>query len=135
MNGTHVRNSECGKIIPLVLATTTPGCSGRSNSAAFAQMRRNVAATNTAQSTSGRLFVNIQPSTSTSRLFDGCHGVLEGTPSCEMLSLTNTTFDLLIPELLLNTALLAFLLCLLGMHFPVDAGPEHDVFADRGRIE
>lgn len=52
-----------------------------------------------------------------------------------MLSLTDTTFDLLILELLLNATLLTFLLGLLGVRFPVDAGTENDVFADRGCVE
>lgn len=52
-----------------------------------------------------------------------------------MLSLTNTTFDLLILQLLLHATLLAFLLGLLGMHFPVNAGTENNIFADGGGIK
>lgn len=52
-----------------------------------------------------------------------------------MLSLTNTTFDLLILQLLLDATLLSFLLGLLSMYFPVDAGTEDDIFANRGGIK
>jgi hypothetical protein len=132
---THVRNSESSKIVSLVLATAAAACSGSSSSSGtFAQMRRNIASTSSTQTASRRLLV-IKTSASTRALIDRRHSILERTTSREMLSLANTTFDLLILQLLLNTTLLSFLLSLLGMYFPVNAGTEDDIFADRGGIK
>jgi hypothetical protein len=72
----------------------------------------------------------------TGGFLDGSHGVLEGTASCEVLSGTNTTLNLLVLELILHAALLAaILLGLLSLSLPVDAGAEDNVLADGGGIE
>jgi hypothetical protein len=97
-------------------------------------VRRNVASRALAERT-GLVLVGSALG-ATSGLLDGSHGVLEGTASCEMLSGTNTTLNLLVLELILHAALLAaILLSLLGLSLPVDAGTEDDVLADGGGIE
>lgn len=52
-----------------------------------------------------------------------------------MLAVTNSTFDLLVLQLFLQTALLALLLDLLGLSLPVHAGAEYNVLSDGGGIE
>lgn len=97
-------------------------------------MRRHIAGRTSAQAT-GSLLV-VAHITSTGGLFDRGHGVLEGTPSREVLAGTDTTLDLLVFELVLHAALLAALLLrLLGLSLPVDAGTEGDVLADGGGLE
>ena len=49
-----------------------------------------------------------------------------------MLAVTDTALDLLVLELVLELLLLGVLL--LGVLTPVDAGSEHDVLGDRGRV-
>lgn len=99
-------------------------------------MRRHVAATANTQTT--RTFVRIgalRSSTSPS-LVDGRHRILERTPGRKVLSGTNPTLDLLVLQLVLDTALLAtILLSLSGLRLPVNRGPENNILADGGRVE
>lgn len=97
-------------------------------------MRRHVAARSSADSTGG-CFIIFTSATS-GGLVDGCHGILERTAGCKVLSAANTTLDLLVLELILHAALLAaVLLRLRSLCLPVDAGSESDVLTDGGSIE
>ena len=98
-------------------------------------MRRHIARRTSAQSTGSTLVLVLHSST-TGRLLDGGHGVLEGTAGRKVLATANTTLDLLVLELVLHAALLAtVLLGLLGLYLPVGAGAENNVLADGGGVE
>lgn len=97
-------------------------------------MGRHVAGVSSTETT--LVFLGLDARSTGSTLFDGSHGVLEGTASSEMLSAANTTLDLLVLELVLHAALLAaLLLFFLGVRLPVDGGTEHNVLTHGGGIE
>ena len=127
----YVCNSESGEI---VLFEATTHLLTSSTASLSTQVRRHVAGRTSTQTASSTL-VHAHISSSTGRLLDGGHGVLEGTAGCEMLATANTTLDLLVLELVLHATLLGVLLRLSSLGLPVCAGTEDHVLAHGGRVE
>lgn len=134
--GTYVGDTQCRKVVTLAKLGSSHTLASRRTVAtqSWRHIRALLArsAARRSSASSGGLVAHARRNVGRAGSPDGSHGVLVRTPGCEMLSVTNTTLDLLVLKLVLELILLAGLL--LGVLAPVDTGAEDDVLADRGGV-
>lgn len=131
---THVCHSQSSQVISLKLAAHPLTSAGIRT---LSQMRRHIPTTLSAQTTSLRSSITIFGHRISRRLIistDRRHGVLVWASRREMLARTNSTLDLLVSQLLLQTLLFclsATVLRLSGLHcLPVSARSEDDILSN-----
>lgn len=130
---THVGDTQRGKIISLILATSHPISLSASASRA-SHVRRHVRSLAGAQAARAAIIHTRRAGSDVAGalLAHGGDGALEGTSGCEMLAVTDTALDLLVLQLVLHASGVGLLL--LGVLAPVRAGSEYDVLANGGGI-
>lgn len=131
---TYVGDTQSGKVVPLAKLAAHPlACA--CGTAAVSEGGGHVAALLRAEtSLARRLVAHAGGGVGGALGADGGHGVLVGTAGGEMFSVTDTTLDGLVLELVLHGVGLGVLGLLLGVLLPVGREAEDDVLADRGGV-
>ena len=133
----YICDAQSSKVVPLAIfgASGTISCSsGPVSTQSRGYIRALLGADPTGSSRSSGLVSHASASVGTGALAHRGHSILVGTASRKMLSVADTTLDLLVLQLVLHALSIGVVGLILGILAPVNAGSKDDVLADRGGI-